>query len=175
MKLIDLFHQDVPGLPGKDDESPLFVEEVFEDAQLLDVRIHALHSVVGILFELRTGNLPRYVEDESINCGVLMLRRATAVAWQGELTDWTGPAPWPVCSVLSNIHNGRYELSLDMGVIKGMTLQLAALKAEFYAGVLPTLTEGIPDYTEHEDVTGLVPGWDMDFIPVLGWYVDATK
>jgi hypothetical protein len=62
-----------------------------------------------------------------------------------------------------------------MGVIKGMTLQLAALKAEFYAGVLPTLTEGIPDYPEHEDVTGLVAGWDMDFVPTFGWYVDATK
>jgi hypothetical protein len=129
MKLIDLFHQDVPGLPGKDDESPLFAEEFFEDAQLLDVRIYALHSVVGILFELRTGNLPWYVDDKSINCGVLMLRRATAVAWQGELTDWTGPTPWPVFSVLSNIHNGRYELSLEMGVFKNMTLQLAALKA----------------------------------------------
>ena len=175
MKLIDLFHDDVPGLPGKAEENPFFVEEVFEDAQILDVRVDALRLVVGVLFELRSGTLPMYVGDESINCGALILRRATDLRWTSDLTAKEGNYAWPVYRVLTQLEGGRFELGLEMGVIEGMTLNFTALKAEFYAGVIPTLTDGIPDYTEHKNVTGLVAGWGMDFVPTLGWYVDASK
>lgn len=175
MKLIDLFHDDVPGLLGKAEENPFFVEEVFEDAQILDVRIDALRLVVGVLFELRSGTLPMYVGDESINCGALILRRATDLHWTSDLTAKEGNYAWPVYAVRARHKGGRFELGLEMGVIKGMKLNLGALKAEFYAGIVPALAEYVQDYSEHQDVTGLVGGWDMDFVPVLGWYVDAKE
>ncbi|WP_045731952.1 hypothetical protein [Pseudarthrobacter chlorophenolicus] len=175
MKLIDLFHQDVPGLPGKADENPFFVEEAFEEAQILDVRVDALRLVIGVLFELRSGILPMYVGDESINCGALILRRATDLHWTSDLTAKEGNYAWPVYRVLTQLDGGRLELGLEMGVIEGMRLNLSALKAEFYAGVIPALANDVPDYPEHKNVTGLVAGWDMEFVPTLGWYVDATK
>ena len=175
MKLIDLFHQDIPGLPGKAEENPFFVEEVFEDAQILDVRIDALRLVVGVLFELRSGVLPMYVGDESINCGALILRRATDLHWWSALTEDDDNYAWPVHTVLARIEGGCFKLGLQMGVIEGMRLNLTALKAEFYAGIIPMLTDGIPSYTDHKNVTGLVAGWDMEFVPMLGWYVDAAE
>jgi hypothetical protein len=116
-----------------------------------------------------------YVGDESINCGALILRRATDLHWTSDFTAKEGNYAWPVYAVRARQHEGgRFELGLEMGVIDGMKLNLAALKAEFYAGSIPALAEDVPDYPEHKDVTGLVAGWDMDFVPTLGWYVDAT-
>ena len=58
MKLSDLFLAADTGLPGKPEHNPLTTGWIFEDAQLLDVRIDVLHSTVGALFEIRTSYLP---------------------------------------------------------------------------------------------------------------------
>jgi hypothetical protein len=77
MKLSDLFLHQVLDLPGKPEHNPLTIGWIFEDAQLLDVRIDVLHSSAGALFEVRSSYLPVELNIESLNCGVMMFRKTT--------------------------------------------------------------------------------------------------
>lgn len=173
MRIQDLFRRRVQDLPGEPRHSPLLVEELFEDAELLDVRIDATLSTVGILFEMRPSELKYVLGDKRMNCGALVLRQATQVKWDCDASEKTGLCTWPVGRSRFHFNAGLFEASLLLGVFRTMTLSLSAMQVEFYAGTVPVLSREIPDYTEHESVAGLVPDWSMEFIPTNAWYLDA--
>lgn len=169
MKLSDLFLRQILDLPGKPEHNPLTTGWIFEEAQLLDVRIDVLHSTVGALFEIRTTYLPAEIDIVSLNCGVMMFRKTTEVTWtNAHPRDRPNPQVWSVAECHIETSATGVEVS-PLGGINGMDLLIKAQSVEFYAGRLPTLPADIPSYPEHIDVTGLVPAWEMDFAPTNVW------
>lgn len=169
MKLSDLFLHQILGLPGEPEHNPLTIGWIFEDAQLLDVRIDVLHSAVGVLFEIRSSYLPGELDIQSLNCGVMIFRKTSAVTWtNSDPKDRPNPQVWPLneCQI-EQLPTG--VKAHPIGEINGMDLIANAESVEFYAGRLPALPDDIPSYPDHLDVTGLVPGWDMDFSPTNVW------
>lgn len=168
MKLSALFLQQILDLPGKPEHNPLTTDWIFVDAQLLDVRIDVLHSTVGALFEIRSSYLPTELDIVSLNCGVMMFRKTTEVIWKIPDKDSPTPAVWPV----GDCHIEQSGIGVEarpLGKINAMDLLIKAESVEFYAGRLPALPEDIPSYVDHMDVTGLVPGWEMEFSPTNVW------
>jgi len=168
MKLSDLFLHQILDLPGKPEHNPLTIGWIFEDAQLLDVRIDVLHSSAGALFEVRSSYLPVELNIESLNCGVMMFRKTTEVTWTNAESDRPSPQVWEVGECHIEQSASGVEAN-PLGGNYGMDLIIKAESVEFYAGRLPALPDGIPSYPDHMDVTGLVPGWDMDFSPTNVW------
>jgi hypothetical protein len=167
MKLSDLFLRQVMDLPGKPEHNPLTTGWIFEDAQLLDVRLDVLHSAIGILFEIRTSYLPSELDILSLNCGVMMFRKAREMKWAAA-DPKDRPQVWPVNECRIDVSDTGVE-GHPIGSINGMDLLVKAESVEFYAGRLPALPADIPSYVDHVDVTGLVPGWEMDFSPTNVW------
>lgn len=167
MKLSDLFIRQILDLPGKPEHNPLITGWIFEDAQLLDVRVDVLHSAVGVLFEIRSSYLPDELNIASLNCGVMMFRKTTEVTWTSA-DPKDRPYVWPVneCHIEQSASGVEAK---PLGTIIGMELMIRAESVEFYAGRLPALPDGIPSYPDYIDVTGLVPGWEMDFFPTNVW------
>ncbi|KSU70412.1 hypothetical protein GA0061083_3876 [Pseudarthrobacter enclensis] len=169
MKLSDLFLHQILGLPGNPEHNPLTIGWIFEDAQLLDVRIDVLHSTVGALFEVRSSYLPGELNIDSLNCGVMMFRKTTGVTWA---TTSPRERPNPQVWEVAECHIEQTASGVEakpLGGNYGMDLIINAESVEFYAGRLPALPDGIPSYPDHIDVTGLVPGWEMDFSPTNVW------
>lgn len=142
---------------------------MFEDAQLLDIRVDVLLSTVGMLFEVRTCYLPSELDIVSLNCGVMMLRNATRLDW-AMVGDSHRPnrQVWPVDECRIKVSDTGINV-YPLGSINGMDLNLKAGSVEFYVGRLPALPADIPSYPDHVDVTGLVPGWEMEFSPTNVW------
>lgn len=142
---------------------------IFEEAQLLDVRIDVLHSTVGALFEIRTTYLPAEIDVVSLNCGVMMFRKTTEVTWTDtHQRDRPNPQVWSAAECHIETSATGVEVS-PLGGINGMDLLIKAQSVEFYAGRLPNLPADIPSHPDHMDVRGLVPAWEMDFAPTNVW------
>jgi hypothetical protein len=173
MKLTDLFIRPLPDFRDSDDFNPFLAEEGFDEAQLIDIRIDALHCTVGMLYEMRPSTMQYNMEDLSVEAGVLILRESTGVEWKAVPTGRPNPHSWAVMSSSHAIHGHQLELVLELGLIGGMDFRATAAAAEFYVGRMPALPDEIPSYPDHVDVSGLVPGWDMEFFPTHGWHIGA--
>lgn len=173
MKASDLFNAQIMDLPGTPEQNPLLQEWIFEEAELTDIRIDALHCTVGVLFEIRTSWLPHDLGDGTLNCGLMMLRNTTGVDWSAAPTGRPNPHVWAVNSCVVGFSPGQISLNFPLGIIGGMDLRLSAQSVEFHVGKQRDLPAQRPSYVDHIDVTGLVPGWDLDFTPTNGWYLEA--
>jgi hypothetical protein len=138
---------------------PLAREDALLEAQLLDVRVHALSSTVGLLFELRTSFLLR-----GGNAAVLVAHGVQALNWSAEpwsrrLTAWTVLGSEPKSDdQLFSLHLDFWRSQLD----------LVAAAADFYVIDVPGLGETPPDYVDDGDteIRARLVGWDSPLFPV---------
>lgn len=148
---------------------PLTEDDALQEAQLLDVRFDALHSTVGLLFELRMA-----LQLREPNTGVLVARGVHELSWS---TGGRSPAPlfaWVVAGSTVGAANRLFELRLA-GLRAGAGLGLVAESAAFFAGDVPGL-ERIPDYVSDDEPTvhANLANWHSEFVPTHAVFLDPA-
>ncbi|MFJ7996638.1 hypothetical protein ACIQ7D_05665 [Streptomyces sp. NPDC096310] len=142
--------------------NPLRETDALQEAQLLDLRWHALSSTLGLLFELRTA-----MQFDVGTAAVLMVRGARECAWdaspaQSPLTAWNVVGSEPSRAA------GSFGMTLSFYPRAG--LRLAGESAEFYVVDVPGLGDTPPDYVEAaSDISNLgqrLPSWASPFSPL---------
>ncbi|MFF7155365.1 hypothetical protein [Streptomyces sp. NPDC008139] len=127
----------VSGVPGPEMD-PLVERDALQEAQVLDLRVHALTSTVGLLFELRTA-----LQFEYGNAAVLILRGVQEANWRalqrsGEKTAWS--------VVGSEMRSGSGLLELSIMLSPRASIDIRGTSAEFYVLDVPDIGEVPPDY-----------------------------
>ncbi|MFJ4409569.1 hypothetical protein [Streptomyces sp. NPDC088910] len=127
----------VSGVLGPDMD-PLVERDALQEAQVHDLRVHALTSTVGLLFELRTA-----LQFEYGNAAVLILRGVQEANWRalqrgGEKTAWS--------VVGSEMRSGSGLLELSIMLSPSASIDIRGTSAEFYVLDVPDIGEVPPDY-----------------------------
>ena len=156
----------VLGTPGPDMD-PLIENDALQEAQLLDLRIHALSSTAGLLFELRTA-----LQFEYGNAAVLIVRGLQKSTWRaiqrgGERTAWS--------VVGSEMRAGSGLVDLNVTLSPSSSIEIVGTSAEFYVLDVPGIGEAPPDYCpdgEGSIRTGL-PGWGCSFSLLQASYLEG--
>jgi hypothetical protein len=156
----------VLGTPGPDMD-PLIENDALQEAQLLDLRVHALSSTAGLLFELRTA-----LQFEYGNAAVLIVRGLQKSTWRatqrsGERTAWS--------VVGSEMHAGSGLVGLNVTFSPGSSIEIVGTSAEFYVLDVSGIGEAPPDYCadgEGSIRTGL-PGWGCSFSLLQASYLEG--
>lgn len=147
------------GLDGQVQIDPLSERDALQESQLLEVRLDALRSVVGLLFELRTA-----MHLTEGNTGLLVARGVREVAWSADprITDRTA---WSVVGSVPGTTEELYSLSLDFWPPAG--LRIVAEGAEFYGVDVDELAQQLPDYGIDDEATirSNLAGWQSSFLP----------
>jgi hypothetical protein len=129
-----------------------------QEAQLLDVRIDALRSTVGLLFELRAA-----LQLREANTGVLIAHGVREVSWSvgSHLTPRTA---WAVLRSHTEVSGGLFTFSLKTW--PESQLMVRAESAAFYLGDVPEL-DRMPDYVSDDEMTirASLAGWQSNLIP----------
>jgi hypothetical protein len=146
---------------------PLTENDALQEAQLLDVRIDALRSTVGLLFELRVA-----LQLREANTGVLVAHGVRKISWSVSprstvRTAWNIVASTPLCA------DRLFSLNLELWP-EGR-LELSAEKAGFFVGDVAGIGEAPPDYGGEESMiqAGLA-GWRSTFTPVHAVFLDPA-
>ncbi|MFJ2173884.1 hypothetical protein ACIQVO_30320 [Streptomyces sp. NPDC101062] len=139
--------------------NPLRETDALQEAQLLDVRWHALSSTLGLLFELRTA-----MQFEEGAAAVLMVRGAREFAWDGS------PAGFPLTAwnvVGSEPSRTADSFGMKLSFYPEARLRLTGKSAEFYVVDVPGLGDTPPDYVDAADDTSNLgeelPTWASPF------------
>jgi hypothetical protein len=150
------------------DVDPFRQSDALQEAQLLEARVEALTSTVGLLFELRTAM--HFTEG---NAAVLIARGAREFNWSAE-TRLTGKTAWNVVGSEPLIANKIFTLELDFLPIS--QLRVAARSVEFYVGNMDGLGDQLPDYVEDDDATvrANLASWHSPFAPLQAAFLDMT-
>lgn len=147
---------------------PLTEEDALQEAQILELRLDAVRSRVGVLFELRTA-----LQLREGNTGVLVANGVRSIAWEAAPRATRRTAWNVVGSVPNNVH-GLLDLVLSMWP-EGR-LHLIAEDAAFFVGNVPDLQDAPPSYVESDDDTlhfGIA-GWGSAFVPVHAVFLNAS-
>jgi len=97
---------DLVATNGPPDSDPLTVEDALQEAQLVDVRFHAIESRVALLFDLRMALQLRLG-----NAGVLVLREIETLAWSQERRP-TRRTAWNVVGSSPSVEGATFHLEL---------------------------------------------------------------
>ena len=159
---------DLRRFASKPEMDPLTEDDALQEAQLLDVRLDALHLTVGLLFELRMA-----LELREGNTGVLVAHGVRELSWTAgpRTTDITA---WPVGG--SVVRNENRLLRLEMGMWIDAQLKLVAESAAFFSGDVPGLDETPPDYGQDDEATiraNLAGGYSA-FVPLHAVFLDPA-
>jgi hypothetical protein len=166
----DLLWHPWSNLPGTGSEmDPLAESDALQEAQLLDVRVHALSSTVGLLFELRTA-----LQFREGNAAVLVAHDVRALTWLAEPRP-TPLTAWTVISSEPKPDDGIFNLRLEFW--PHSQLDLTAAAADFYIINVPDLDEAPPDYSDNDGtiIRTKLPGWDYSFSPVHAVHFDPSR
>ena len=159
---------DLRRFASKPEMDPLTEDDALQEAQLLDVRLDALHLTVGLLFELRMA-----LELREGNTGVLVAHGVRELSWTAgpRTTDITA---WPVGG--SVVRNENRLLRLEMGMWIDAQLKLVAESAAFFSGDVPGLDETPPDYGQDDEATirANLAGWYSAFVPLHAVFLDPA-
>lgn len=155
-----------PGTPSPDMD-PLVERDALQEAQLLDLRLHALSSTAGLLFELRTA-----LQFEYGNAALLVVRglqqsSLQAIQRGGEKTAWS------VVGSGMRIESGL--LGLNIALSPDSSVRILGSRAEFYVLDVPGIGEAPPEYCSDEERSiriGL-PGWGSSFSLLQASYLEA--
>lgn len=151
------------GMGGYSDHlamNPLTEIDALQEAQLLDVRIDALRSTVGLLFELRMA-----LELQEANTGVLVAHGVREVTWSA-VPRSTSKTAWNVVESVPNPRNGLFHLFL--GMLPDAELRLSATSAQFFIGDVEGIGDVPPNYVDDDEATiqAGIAGWRSRFSPV---------
>lgn len=148
---------------------PLTERGALQEAQLLDVRVDALRSTVGLLFELRLA-----LQLREANTGVLVARGVRELSWAAGPRS-TEKTAWTVGGSIPRNADRLFGLELGMWPAPGAQLKLVAESAAFFAGDVPGL-DRIPDYGEDDEATirAQLAGWHSEFTPVHAVFLDPA-
>jgi hypothetical protein len=152
------------------DMDPLTEADALQEAQVLDVQVNTLTSVVGIVFELRQA-----LQLREGNTGVLIARGVRELTWSAPPRDTTLTA-WSVGSSAPTTKDGDFFLDLIIWPHPGARLSLQAQSAEFYVGDVPGLPETPTDYTKADGVGLLnnVATWGSNLELKVASFLDLT-
>lgn len=139
-----------------------------QEAQLLDVRVCALTSTVGLLFDLRTA-----LQLRTANTAVVIGRGVQEFSWSAEhrksaRTAWNVTASEP---------ERADPFSLWLSFFPRARLGLVSERAEFYVGDVPRLDPIPPDYGFDDEARiklGLAT-WTSIFEPMQATFVDLGQ
>ena len=154
------------GTPGPDVD-PLLENDALQETQLLDLRIHALSSTAGLLFELRTA-----LQFEYGNAAVLVVHGLQRSNWRATQRGAEKTA-WSV--VGSEMSTGSGLLNLNVTLSPSSSIEILGTSAEFYVLDVPEIGEVPPDYCSDGEVrirSGL-PGWGSSFSLLQASYLEA--
>ncbi|MBS2966411.1 hypothetical protein KGA66_25440 [Actinocrinis puniceicyclus] len=149
------------------DVDPLIDSDALQEAQLLDLRIHALSSTVGLLFELRTA-----LQFEDGNAAVLVMRGSRQVSWRASGRDGERTA-WSVVGSVTHLRSGL--LNLDIRLSPSASIEILGASAEFYVIDVPEIGEAPPDYCSEreEHIRNGLPSWDSPFTLLQASHLDG--
>lgn len=152
---------------GQPEMDPLTEEDVLQEAQLLDVRIDALRSTVGLLFELRVA-----LQLREANTGVLVAHGVRKINWSVSPRP-TAKTAWSVITSTPGCAGRLFGLSLKFW--PEACLELSAEKAAFFIGNVAGIGAAPPDYAGDESTmqAGLA-GWRSAFTPVHAVFLDPA-
>lgn len=138
--------------------NPLTENDVLQEAQLLDVRLDALRSTAGLLFDLRGA-----LQLREANTGVLIVRGVGNLTWSSG-TRGTGRTAWTVDGSIVTSTDRLFGLELGLWPAPAAELTLAAESAGFFVGEVPGL-DRIPDYVEDDELTihTQLASWQSEF------------
>jgi hypothetical protein len=145
---------------------PLIENDALQEAQLLDMRVHALSSTVGLLFELRTA-----LQFEYGNAAILVIRGVRQANWRAveRVGEWTA---WSVVGSVMRAYSGLLELNLTLS--PSSSIEIHGTNAEFYVLDVPEVGDVPPDYCS--DGEGLIrsglPGWGSSFSLLRASYLE---
>lgn len=147
---------------------PLVEADALQEAQLLDLRVHALSSTVGLLFELRTA-----LQLREGNAAVLAVHGVREFTWLAELRP-SGFTAWNIVGSQPESDGQTFSLALDC--MPHSQLRLVAANAAFYVIDVPGLGEQPPDYSGDEAVIKTrLASWGSPFSVVQAVYFDPSK
>lgn len=145
-----------PGIPGPDMD-PLTEKDSLQEAQLLDLRVHAMSSTVGLLFELRTA-----LQLASGNAAILVMRGARQANWRAVERGGVRTA-WTVAGSVMHAFPGSLELNIEM--FPSSSIEVLGVSAEFYVLDVPGIDDAPPDYCSGDEghMRSGLPDWDSSF------------
>jgi hypothetical protein len=161
MNIEDLFSDADPGrFAAQPEMDPLTEASALQEAQLLDVRLHALTARAGLLFDLRTA-----LQFMNGNTAVLIAHGVREFGWWAEPRASARTA-WNV--VRSDPTSHDWILSLDLSFVPRARLHMAAESAAFYVGDVDALSESPPDFGGTDDavIRAGMADWNSLFSPV---------
>jgi hypothetical protein len=146
----------VDGRP-EPDPNPLTEDDALQEAQLLSVRFGAVTGAAGLLFELRTA-----LQLDEGNTGLLVAHGVRELVWSAPERD--GRTAWTVGGS-TVVRRPRFELELGLWPSPGAQLRLAAERAAFFIGDVPSLGDAPPDYGEDDEaaIRAALADWDSPF------------
>lgn len=146
----------VPGIPAPEMD-PLVEHDALQEAQLLDLRIHALSSTAGLLFELRTALQFQHGNAALLVVHGLLNSRWRAVGRSGGRTAWT--------VVGSAMRTGSGLLEMDVALSPDSSVTIRGTSADFYVLDVSGIGEVPPDYCSgtESDIRSGLPGWGSSF------------
>jgi hypothetical protein len=156
----------MPGTPGPDMD-PLVENDALQESQLLELRIYALSSTVGLLFELRTA-----LQFEYGNAAVLVVRGLQRSNWRA-IQRGVGKTAWSV--VGSEMSAGSGLLNLNVTLSPSSSIEILGTSAEFYVLDVPEIGEVPPDYCSDGEarIRSGLPGWGSSFSLLQASYLEA--
>lgn len=128
-------------------------DDALREAQIVGVRLDAINSLAGILFDLRTS----LHLDES-NTGVLVVGGVTGLQWAAR-SGQSGKIAWTV--VGSEIRSGGTGVEIGLRLHPDGELRVSGASAVFHAVDVPDL-KTIPDYLadSEEEIRQMTPQWE---------------
>jgi hypothetical protein len=145
---------------------PLTESDALQEAQLVDVRFDALHSTVGLLFELRVA-----LQLRSDNTGVLVAHGVREFSWSA-LAQLRSRTAWSIVTSTPRCVDRAFRLSL--GFWPDAHLELSADSAAFFAGDVADIGDVPPDYSGDKSVVAGLARWHSNFLPAHAVFLDPA-
>jgi hypothetical protein len=147
--------------------NPLSGADLFQEAQLLDMRFDALRMTAGLLLEQRIA-----LQLREANTGVLIGRGVTSIEWSARPRS-TPLTAWNV--VASSIVGGDEIVELRLGLFPEAELVICAERIEFYDCEVDGIG-GIPDYGDDTvSIHASLASWDSQIHLVSASRIGARE
>jgi hypothetical protein len=133
--------------------------DALQEAQLIDIRVNALTSTVGLLFDLRMA-----LQLRTANTAIVVGRAVHEFSWSAERRA-TARTAW---NVVGSEPGWDDLFSLSLSFIPSARARLVCERAEFYVGEVAGLYPTPPDYGREDDgqIAAAVAAWTSTFEPV---------